>query len=240
MGGKTQLAGVVAAVSLMLAVLFLDKPLSFVPNAALGAVLASAALSLIDVEAFRTLWRTSRAEFLFAVVGMVGAIGLGVLQGVVVAVAATLVYLLHRGLAPRDAVLGRIAGREGFYKLHRHKDAKPIPGMTLWLFQGSLLFFNAEHVKERLESLVAPMPAGSWFILDATAIADIDSTAAAMLDDMLSLFAAKRVCFGIAELNSDPMGLLERSGVLDRIGRNMVFDDLEDATTAFEHRQRRS
>ena len=240
MGGKTQLAGVVAAVSLMLAVLFLDKPLSFVPNAALGAVLASAALSLIDVEAFRTLWRTSRAEFLFAVVGMVGAIGLGVLQGVVVAVAATLVYLLHRGLAPRDAVLGRIAGREGFYKLHRHKDAKPIPGMTLWLFQGSLLFFNAEHVKERLESLVAPMPAGSWFILDATAIADIDSTAAAMLDDMLSLFAAKRVCFGIAELNSDPMGLLERSGVLDRIGRDMVFDDLEDATTAFEHRQRRS
>ncbi len=215
MGGKTQLAGVVAAVSLMLAVLFLDKPLSFVPNAALGAVLASAALSLIDVEAFRTLWRTSRAEFLFAVVGMVGAIGLGVLQGVVVAVAATLVYLLYRGLAPRDAVLGRIAGREGVLRCS-HKVAKPIPGMTLWLFQGSLLFVNAEHVKERLESLVAPMPAGSWFILDATAIADIDSTAAAMLDDMLSLFAAKGVCFGIAELNSDPMGLLERSGVLDR------------------------
>ncbi len=236
MGGKTQLAGVVAAVSLMLAVLFLDQPLSFVPNAALGAVLASAALSLIDVEAFRTLWRTSRAEFLFAVVGMVGAIGLGVLQGVVVAVAATLVYLLHKALAPRDAVLGRIAGREGFYKLHRHTDAKPIPGMTLWLFQGSLLFFNAEHVKERLESLVASMPAGSWFILDATAIADIDSTAAAMLDDMLSLFAEKGIRFGIAELNSEPMELLERSGVLDRIGRDMVFDDLEDATNAFARR----
>jgi sulfate permease, SulP family len=238
MGGKTQLAGVVAALSLMLAVLFLSDALRVVPNAALGAVLASAAISLIDVEAFSKLWRTSRAEFLFAVVGMVGAIGLGVLQGVIVAVAATLFYLLLKGLTPRDALLGRIAGREGFYKLHRHPQARPIDGLTIWLFQGSLLFFNAEYVKERLESLVAPLPAGSWFILDANAVADIDSTAAAILDDALSMFKAKGIAFGIAELHSEPLGILKRSGVVDRIGSSMIFDDLEDACDAFERRHR--
>lgn len=234
MGGRSQLAAVVAALSLMLAVAYLSGPLSQVPNAALGAVLASAAISLIDVGAFAKLWRTSRAEFLFAVIGMVGAIGLGVLQGVIVAVAATLVYLLVKGLAPHDALLGRIAGREGFFKLHRHADARPVEGLTLWLFQGSLLFFNAEHVRERLGSIANSLPAGSWFVLDASAVVDIDSTATAMLEEALSLFEARHVRFGIAELHSEPLAILARSGVLERIGRAMVFDDLEDAYAAFE------
>ena len=236
MGGRSQVAGVVAALSLMLAVVFLSRPLSLVPTAALGAVLASAAVSLIDVPAFAKLWRTSRAEFLFALIGMIGAISLGVLQGVIVAVSATLVYLLIKGLAPHDALLGRIPGREGLFKLHRHPDARPIEGLTLWLLQGSLLFFNAEHVKDRLDSLAASLPAGSWFVLDASAVVDVDTTAAAMLEDALGLFEAKGICFGIAELHSEPLLLLRRSGVLERIGPAMVFDDLEDACAAFERR----
>ncbi len=236
MGGRSQVAGVVAALSLMLAVVFLSRPLSLVPTAALGAVLASAAVSLIDVPAFAKLWRTSRAEFLFALIGMIGAISLGVLQGVIVAVSATLVYLLIKGLAPHDALLGRIPGREGLFKLHRHPDARAIEGLTLWLFQGSLLFFNAEHVKDRLDSLAASLPAGSWFVLDASAVVDVDTTAAAMLEDALGLFEAKGICFGIAELHSEPLLLLRRSGVLERIGPAMVFDDLEDACAAFERR----
>jgi sulfate permease, SulP family len=235
MGGKTQLAGVVAALALAFAVVFLTDALQFVPNAALGAILASAAVSLIDFGAFKELWRISRMEFLFAVIGMSGAIGLGVLQGVVVAVAATLLYLLLKGLAPREAMLGRIDGREGFYKLHRHPDAKPIPGMTIWLLQGSLLFFNVDHVKSRLEAIAANLPSQTrWFILDASAIVGIDSTAAAMLEDVHALFASSGIAFGIAELHHEPRGVLDRSGTLMRIGAAMVFDDLEDACAAFE------
>ena len=107
--------------------------------------------------------------------------------------------MLIKGLAPHDALLGRIPGREGLFKLHRHPDARAIEGLTLWLFQGSLLFFNAEHVKDRLDSLAASLPAGSWFVLDASAVVDVDTTAAAMLEDALGLFEAKGICFGIAE-----------------------------------------
>lgn len=235
MGGRTQLAGVVAALALAFAVVFLTDALQFIPKAALGAILASAAVSLIDVEAFTRLWRISRMEFLFALIGMSGAIGLGVLQGVIVAVAATLMYLVVKGLAPRAAMLGRIAGRDGFYKLHRHPDAKPIPGLTICLFQGSLLFFNVDHVKRRLQTLAADLPAETgWFILDAGAVVQIDSTAAAMLDEVHALFTARGIAFGIAELHNEPRGVLERSGTLERIGAAMIFDDLEDACAAFE------
>lgn len=239
MGGKTQLAGVVAAVALALAVLFLTDTLRLLPNAALGAILASAAIGLIDVRGLAELWRISRMEFLFAMIGLAGAVSLGVLKGVVIAVAATLLYLLLKGLRPRDALLGRIPGRQGFYKLHRHPDAKPIPGMAICLLQGSLLFFNVDHVKGRLEEIAAQLPSETrWLILDANAIVQIDSTAAAMLDELHDFLAARGIAFGLAELHNEPRRFLTRSGTLARIGSNMIFDDLDDAQKAFAARGR--
>lgn len=234
MGGKTQLASVVAAVALALAVAFMTGALQLIPKAALGAILASAAIGLIDVQALARLWRTSRMEFLFALIGMSGAIGFGVLRGVIVAVAATLLYLLVKGAKPRDAVLGRMPGREGFYKLHKHPGAQSIPGLAIYLVQGSLLFFNVEYVQRRFEALLATLPAETrWLVLDAGAVVQIDTTAAAMLDDMQALLAARGVAFGVAELHSEPRALLERTGTLARIGPDMLFDDLEDAAAAF-------
>ena len=130
--------------------LYLRPALAILPIPALGAILVAAALSLIDVDALRQLWRISRMEFVFALIALWGAASFGVLNGVVIAIAATFAYLLHQMMYPRDALLGRVAGRDGFYKLHRTAEAEPIPGMTICLIQGSLLFFNADHVKARL------------------------------------------------------------------------------------------
>lgn len=237
MGGKSQLAGVVAAATLAIAILFLTDALAILPRAALGAILVSAAISLIDIKGFTELWKISRIEFVFALIGMSGAVGLGVLKGVIVAVAATLLYLLIKGLTPRDAMLGRIPGRDGFYKLHRHPDAQPIPGMAICLFQGSLLFFNVDFAKSRLEAIAGSLPKGTdWLILDAGAIVQIDSTAAAMLDEIQTMLVARGIAFGIAELHNEPRELLERSGTLERLGASMIFESLEDARAAFMHR----
>jgi high affinity sulfate transporter 1 len=235
MGGKTQLAGIVAALTLAVGVLYLTDPLSLLPRAALGAILASAAVGLIDIRALADLWRINRVEFGFAMIGMAGAIGLGVLKGVIIAVAATLAYVLLKELRPRDAMLGRIPGRDGFYKLHRHPDARPIPGMAICLLQGNLLFFNVEYVKDRFEEIAAELPAGTrWLILDASAVAQIDTTAATMLDEVHDWLAARGIALGVAELHNEPRTLLERSGTLARLGPGMVFDDLEDARAMAE------
>ena len=234
MGGKTQLAGIVSAIALALTVLFLADALSLLPTPALGAVLASAAISLIDLQTLRELWRISRIEFAFALISIAGVLGLGVLSGVVVAIGATLLYLLIEGLTPRDAMLGRIPGREGFYKLHRYRDAQPIPGLAVYLLQGSLLFFNADYVKGRIEDIIAKLsPDTEWFIFDAGATAQIDSTAAAMLDDVRAIVEEQGLKFGIVELHSEPLDMLIRSGVVAKLGPGMIFDDLEDAVAAF-------
>lgn len=236
-GGRTQVAGLMAALVLTASLLYLGEALKLLPAPALGAILVAAALSLFDLAGLREIWRISRTEFVFALIGMWGAVSLGVLAGIVIAVAATLLYVLLKEMMPRDAMLGRIPGQHGFYKLHRSKEARPIPGLTVFLIQGSLLFFNVDRVKDRFKTIADELPADTqWFVLDASAIAQIDSTAAEMLEDVREMFVARGVALGIAELNSEPMEILQRTGLLQRIGSAMVFDDLENVVTAFERR----
>ena len=237
-GGKSQVVSLVSAAALIATLLYFNEALRILPIPALGAILLAAAISLIDIAELRHIWRISRAEFVFALITMWGAISFGVLAGVVVAIAATLVHLISKMMFPRDALLGRIDGRDGIYKLHRFPDASPIPGFALYMIQGSLLFFNADYVRERIRTIVASLPAGTrWFVLDASAIAQIDSSAVAMLDDVREDLAVDGMTLGIAELHAEVKTILERSGVMERIGRQYVFEDVEDAIRGFSAEQ---
>ncbi|MFO1210617.1 MAG: SulP family inorganic anion transporter [Amaricoccus sp.] len=234
-GGRSQLAGVVAAATLVLAILYLQPALAILPIPALGSILIAAALGLIDIPALRELWRISRIEFVFAMIALVAPITLGVLAGVVVAVGATFAYLLHKMMHPRDALLGRIPGRDGFYKLHRHPDARPVPGLVMALTEGDLLFFNADHVQARLLAIADAAPPDTlWFLLDMSAVTQTDSTAAAMLEEFRADLAARGIRLAFAEFNAEPRALLGRTGLVDATGPTMIFDDLDDALRAFE------
>jgi MFS superfamily sulfate permease-like transporter len=233
-GGRSQVASIVAALALIVTVLFLGPALRIMPIPALGAILAATAINLIDVAGLRSIWRVSRIEFVFAIIAMWGPIGLGVLNGVVIAIGATLIYLLHKLMYPRDAMLGRVAGRDGFFKLHRVGDASAVPGLAFYLVQGSLLFFNTDYVQCRIIGIADTLPLGTrWFIIDAGAIAQIDSSAAAMIEDVRAELKQRGLLLGLAELHAEVREMLDRAGVLGRIGREMIFDSLEDVQVAF-------
>lgn len=218
----------------MATLLFLNEALRVLPVAALAAILVSAALSLIDIAELRTIWRINPIEFAFALIAMWGAISFGVLNGVMIAIAATLVYLLRGMMFPRDAFLGRIEGRDGLYKLHRFAEARATPGVTVWLLQGSLLFFNADYIRARLKTIVDKLPPDTrWFVMDASAIAQMDSTAAGMLEEVRADLVERGVQLCFAELHAEARALLERAGLIERIGANHVYEDLDDALQAF-------
>ena len=136
---------------------------------------------------------------------------------------------------PHDAMLGLVPGRDGFYKLHRRPDARPVPGARALPDPG-----QPAVLRRRLR----PRPAErhrattcrrtpAWFVLDASAIVQVDSTGAAMLEEIAADFAGRGISLGIAELHTEPKALLERAGLLQRIGPAMIFEDLEDALRAF-------
>ncbi|HEX7565162.1 MAG TPA: SulP family inorganic anion transporter [Bradyrhizobium sp.] len=233
-GGKTQLVGLIAAATLAGAVLYIGNVLAYLPIAVLGAVLVSAAIDLIDLPELRTIHRISRPEFGFAIATLLGVVVLGVLQGVFLAIAATLAHLLWLASRPRMAHLGQIEGKPGLYKLHRHPEARAIPGLTIVVLQDALIFFNADYVKRRVIEIADALDENSrWFVLDAEAINLLDSTGVAKLEELQILLRERGVTFGLADLNSRSLLMVEQAGLADRMGRHMIFVNSEAAVAAF-------
>jgi len=233
-GGKTQLVGLIAAAALAGAILYIGNVLAYLPIAVLGAVLVSAAIDLIDLPELRTIHRISLPEFAFAIATLLGVVVLGVLLGVFLAIAATLAHLLWLASRPRIALLGQIEGRPELYRLHRHPEARAIPGLTIVVLQAALIFFNADYVKRRVIEIADALGDDSrWLVLDAEAINLLDSTGVAKLEELQILLRERGVAFGIADLNSRSLLMVEQAGLADRMGRHMIFVSSEAAVAAF-------
>lgn len=232
-GGRSQIAGLTAALALGTTMLFFNDLMRILPIPALGAILISAALSVIDLNSLRQIWKISRVEFGFAIVALTGAISFGVLQGVVVAIIATFVYVVLSAMQPRVVLLGRLPGRMGFYKLHRAPESRPVDGMTICFIQGSVLFFNADNVKESLQEVIATATGIRWLVIDASAITQIDSTATDMFLAFRSDLQRRGIRLAFAEVQANVAALLARADLAPIDGSTMFFDDLEDAYQAF-------
>lgn len=229
-GGRSQAAGLVSALTLMAALIFFHDALRALPIPALAAILTAAAINLIDLQELRKIWRISPMEFVFALIAMWGAISFGVLNGVILAIAATLVYLLHKTMFPHDALLGVISGRDGFFDIRRHPQAHGIEGVAIYFLQGSLLFYNADFIRMRLRDIAGSLPIGTrWFIFDASAVAHIDSTGASALDAVHAHLSDQGLIFCVAHLNAESTELLRRAGVVEQVGAERFFDTVEEA-----------
>ena len=234
-GGRSQVAGLTAAVVLGASILFFSDLIRILPLPALGAILISAALSVIDLNGLRQIWKISRIEFGFAMIALFGAISFGVLQGVVVAIIATFAHIILNAMQPRVVLLGRMPHRDGFYKLHRSPEARPVDGIAICFIQGSVLFFNADHVKARLDDIIASSPADlRWIVIDASAITQIDTTAADMLLGIRTRLQRRGIIMAFAEVQSSVAALLQRAGLSAEDGQTLFFDDLDDAFHAFK------
>nr|WP_093191571.1 sulfate permease [Thiocapsa sp. KS1] len=176
-GGRTQVAGLVAAGSIALVLLFLTGPLRYVPIAALGAVLISASVSLINLKTLRVLQRVDRVELALAVLATLGVIWVGALKAILIVVALALLRFVQLSARPRAEVLGKVPGLSGFHSIARHADAHTEPGLVLFRFNAPLVFFNAPYFKQQaLAAVHASGPGLKWFVLDAVPMTGIDYT----------------------------------------------------------------
>jgi high affinity sulfate transporter 1 len=235
-GGRTQLTALIAAAGVAVAILLVAAPLALLPTATLGAILISAAIDLIDLQELRAIRRISRAEFVFALITLLGVVIVGVLQGVFIAIAVTLAQLIWTASRPRIALLGKAPGREGLVKLHRYPEAQPIPGMTIIMIQSSMVFFNTDYLKQRLLKLALAREATSWLVIDAAAVNMLDSTAIGMLDELETALAGSGITLCLSDLNSAARNALKRAGLAERLGPDRIFSSAEAAVAAFAAR----
>ncbi len=219
-GAKTQLTGLVGAAGI--AVLLVAAPglLGDLPVAALAAIVVAAVVGLIDVGWLRRTYRVRRSEFILAAASLAGVVVLGVLWGVAVAVALSLLNFVRRAWRPNDAVLGRVDGLKGYHDITRHPTARQVPGLLIFRFDSPLFFANAEVFRARVLDLVdrAGRPIRR-VVIAAEPMTDVDMTAAEVLRDLHADLRERGVELGFAEMKDPVRERLERYGLMDVLGR---------------------
>lgn len=234
MGGKTQVTGLVAAAAMALVLLFLTEPLRYLPASALGAVLISAGLGLFDWRALVRFYRIQEGEFLVCIAAMLGVVTLGALQGIALSIALAMLVLLVRSSRPGDAVLGRVEGLQGFHDLARHEGAAAVPGLVLYRFTASVIFYNAPYFRRRALLAAGADPRVRWLVLDGAPIVHLDSTGADTMATLADDLSRRGIKLAVAGALPQVQRMLERSGALVRVGPEAVFPSLRAAVAAYQ------
>jgi MFS superfamily sulfate permease-like transporter len=229
-GGKSQVTGLVTAAVLVLVLLFFTVPLASLPIAALSAILVNSALGLFDLKALTRLCRVHLQEFIVAIITLLGVITVGVLPGVVVAVGVAIVQLLAKASDPHDALLGRMPGGSVFANVATHPEAETVPGLVIYRFDAALLFFNADHFKTRVRTLVAEAATKPQFVvLDAETMSLVDTTGAASLVELSEEMAERGIIVAIAAAKIPVRHILDRTGAREQLGSERHYPSVAAA-----------
>ena len=233
-GSRTQLTGVVGALVIALLVVFAPGLFRTLPTTALAAVVITAALRIFDFDSLRLFYRVRRSDLILSVMAFFAVATLGVLNGIAVATALSLLDVVRRVWRPHDAILGRAAGVKGYHDITRYRDAKQIPGLLLFRWDAPLFFANAETFRARLLDAFdrANLPV-KWVVVAAEPITDVDTTAAEILEELDAELAARGAELAFAELKDPVRDRLLNYGIEQRIGRDFFFTTVGVAVKAF-------
>jgi high affinity sulfate transporter 1 len=225
-GAQTPLSLVFASAAICCVLLLLTGFFRTLPDAVLAAVVLVAIKGLIDIGELRHLWRASRMDFGAAAVALAGVLLMGVLDGVVVAVLASVVMLLGRSSRPHVAFLGRIPGTNRFSDLARHPENEPIPGVVAFRVQASLLYFNVDHVLDVVRDRVRDQKDVRTVVCDLSNVPYVDIAGARMLRRLHEEFTGSGIDFKIVEAHGSVRDLLRAEGLEDLVGSITRYSSL--------------
>jgi sulfate permease, SulP family len=227
LGARSQFYSIVALGTVLAAILFGRGVLSAFPTAALVAV-------VVDISEIRRIGHFRRSELTLTIATIAGVLVLGVLYGILVALALSVLDLLRRVARPHDGILGYAPGVPGMHDLDDYPDARPVPGLVVYRYDSPLFFANAEDFRQRaLAAVDAATGPVEWLLLNTEANVEVDITAVDALDDLRDELAGRGVVLALARVKQDLRDVLEPSGVLDRIGHDHVFYTLPTAVDAY-------
>jgi SulP family sulfate permease len=233
-GAKTQLASLVAAGTLALSLLFLTPLMAQLPQVALAVILIYAGFGLVEFDAMMRIYRFYPKSAMISALTTIGVLAAGVIPGILIGVALSLLGLINRVSHPHDTVLSSVPGH-GFHDLGDLSQTSTIPGLVAYRFYAPLLFPNAGHFVTRIRAIIAASPTPiRWFLLDAQAITDIDVTAAEALHSLYAELRQKGIALKIAHANPPLRVILQKIGFASEISEESFYPSVHECIAAFE------
>jgi sulfate permease, SulP family len=226
-GARTPVASLVTGAGVLATLVVLAPLFSDLPKAVLGAVIIDAVVfGMIDLRELRRLFRVARFDFWVAVAAILGVLSAGVLAGVMIGVALSLLWLIAVSTRPPMPLLARDPVTDVFRELGEDPGDETFPGVAILRLDGPLFFATAEALEERVRGLVAGRHA---LVLDLKGVNFVDSQGAAKLAELHELLAAGGVTLRLAAVKPQVGAVLEADGVIERIGPEHVHGNVHRA-----------
>jgi high affinity sulfate transporter 1 len=233
-GAKSQATGLVGALAIALMLLLFPNVVRNLPDSALAAVVITAAIGLIEVAGVRKLYRVHRTEFALSIACFLGVALLGVIEGIFIAVALSLLNFIRRAWRPHHAVLGRADDVKGYHDVTRYPDARRVPGLVLFRWDAPLFFANAEEFADEVRQAIASSPTPvRWVVVAAEPITDLDTTAADVLKEVDGELAAQGIDLRFAEMKDPVKDRLKRYALFERFGDDHFYPTIGAAVGAY-------
>jgi high affinity sulfate transporter 1 len=218
-GAKTPLALVFASVTIGLCLIYLTGLLSNLPNVVLAAIVLFAVKGLVDIGELRHVWLVSRFEFSVTMVAFAGVLVLGILKGVMVAVVISMLLLIRRAAQPHVAFLGRIPGTRSYSDISRNPANEAVPGVLVFRVEASLLYFNAEHVRDAVwQKIRSTTGALNLVVCDLSTSPLVDLAGARMLETLHATLEAMGIRLRLASPHAAVRDILRAEGLEERVG----------------------
>lgn len=218
-GAKTQLTGVVGALAVALLLVAAPNLLEDLPSSALAAVVIAAAIGLFQIDDLRRIYRIQQWEFWLSIACFAAVAVFGVIPGIGLAIAISIIEFLWDGWRPHHAVMGRVDGIRGYHDIKRYPDARLVPGLVLFRWDAPLFFANAELFHQRVLEAVARSPTPvRRIIVAAEPVTSIDVTSADMLAELEQALRESGIEMRFAEMKDPVKDKLKRFEMLDRFG----------------------
>jgi SulP family sulfate permease len=236
-GGRTQLSLLITTAVVLLVLVFFTGPLAYMPEAALSAVVFLIGIELIDLTGMRRVFAQRRSEFWVALITALMVVFVGVEQGILLAIVLSLIDHTRRGYRPKNVVL--LPGRSGGWEPQPvTTGAQALPGLLIYRFTHSMYYANSQQLSEELSDLASrAKPPLRWLCIDASAVDDVDYTAAETLRSVSGLLQEKGVRLVVAQVLAD---VKERSRheLKQLFGDDAFYDTLQDVVADFRENGR--
>jgi len=231
-GAKTQVAGLVTAAIIGLTLLFLTPLFYNLPNAILAAIVMAAVVGLIDWREAVNLWKVDRKDFSLMILTFFATLWLGIEQGILVGVVASIIIVLHQSSTPHSAVEGRLPGTTSYRNVVRNPEAITDPGVVIFRLDASLYFANSSHFKDRLQEINSREQDLKVLILNFFPVNRIDSSAIHALEEVVHYFQAQHTHVLFVGVKGPVRDVLIRAGLEEKIGLENFFLEVHEAVVA--------
>ena len=228
-GAVTGLSSVFTSAIVAVTLMFFTPLLYHLPQAVLAAVIMMAVIGLINASGFIHAWKAQKYDGAISIISFIATLAFAphLDKGIMIGVALSLGVFLYKSMRPNVSALSK--GEDQVLRDASINGLRECDHIAVIRFDGPLFFANASFLEDQITDRILNLPNLKHFILVCNGINDIDASGEEALSLIVDTVRSGGRDISLSGVNEAVMAVLERTHLLEKIGKDHVYSDTDNA-----------